>query len=87
MIEKNRAINFQKEEIAKSNENLNMVLDQVRKLNQLLPTCSTCKKIRNDSGYWQQIETYVSDHSAAEFTHSICPDCAKKLYPEQIYGN
>ncbi len=82
-----RDINFKKEELAKSNENLNLALDQVRQLNQLLPICSNCKKIRNDSGYWQQIETYVTDHSNAEFTHSLCPECAKKLYPDYITGD
>jgi len=82
-----RDINFKKEELAKSNENLNLALDQVRKLNQLLPICSNCKKIRNDSGYWQQIETYVTDNSNAEFTHSLCPECARKLYPSYIGGD
>jgi hypothetical protein len=82
-----RTLNFKKEELAKSNENLNLALDQVKQLNQLLPICSNCKKIRNDSGYWEQIETYVTDHSNAEFTHSLCPDCAKKLYPGYITDN
>jgi hypothetical protein len=82
-----RTINFKNEELAKSNENLNIALDQVRQLNQLLPICSNCKKIRNDSGYWEQIETYVTDHLSAEFTHSLCPDCAKKLYPGYITDN
>ena len=43
---------------------------------------ASCKKIRDDKGYWNQIETYIRDHSEAEFSHGICPDCAKKLYPE-----
>jgi len=57
-------------------------LSRVRTLSGMLPICASCKKIRNDKGYWEQIETYLRDHSEAEFTHGICPDCAKKLYPE-----
>jgi len=57
-------------------------LSKVRTLSGMLPICASCKKIRNDKGYWEQIETYVRDHSEADFTHGICPDCAKKLYPE-----
>lgn len=61
---------------------LNGALEQVKELRGLLPICSACKKIRNDSGYWENIETYISQHSHAEFTHGICPDCSKRLYPE-----
>lgn len=57
-------------------------LAKVRRLSGFIPICSSCKKIRDDEGYWKQVETYVSEHSEAEFSHSICPDCAKKLYPE-----
>ncbi len=60
---------------------LQQALAEVKTLSGLLPICASCKKIRDDQGYWQQIEAYISDHSHAEFTHSICPDCAKKLYP------
>ena len=45
----------------------------------LLPICATCKKIRDDAGYWNQLESYVTAHSAAKFTHGICPDCAEKV--------
>jgi len=48
----------------------------------MFPICSSCKKIRDDKGYWNQIESYVRDHSEAEFSHSLCPDCVKKLYPD-----
>jgi hypothetical protein len=51
-------------------------------LRGLLPICSSCKKIRNDQGYWEQIEVYIRDHSEADFSHGICPECAQKLYPE-----
>lgn len=59
-------------------------LSQVKTLRGLLPICSSCKKIRDDQGYWSQIETYIGKHSDAEFSHSICPDCAKKLYSIDI---
>lgn len=61
---------------------LQRALAEVRKLSGFIPICASCKKIRNDKGFWQQVEEYVSDNSDAQFTHSICPDCAHKLYPE-----
>jgi PAS domain S-box-containing protein len=57
-------------------------LEQVKTLSGLLPICSSCKKIRNDEGYWTQLETYISQHSNAQFSHGLCPDCLRKLYPE-----
>ena len=60
---------------------LQEALRNVRTLNGLLPICASCKKIRDDKGYWNQIECYIREHSNAEFSHGICPDCAKKLYP------
>ena len=57
-------------------------LSNVKTLSGLLPICASCKKIRDDKGYWKQIESYVRDHSEAEFSHGICPDCAKKLYAD-----
>ncbi len=57
-------------------------LNNIKKLSGLLPICASCKKIRDDKGYWNQIEIYIKDHSDADFSHSICPDCAKKLYPD-----
>ena len=61
---------------------LKQSLSRVKELSGLLPICASCKKIRDDKGYWQQIEAYISRHSNAEFSHSICPDCMKKLYPD-----
>jgi HAMP domain-containing protein len=55
---------------------------KIKTLTGLLPICAACKKIRNDKGAWEQIETYIRDHSEANFSHSICPDCMKKLYPD-----
>jgi sigma-B regulation protein RsbU (phosphoserine phosphatase) len=63
-------------------EKLQKALEKVKLLSGYLPICSSCKKIRDDKGYWQQIESYIRDHSDAEFSHGICPDCARKLYPE-----
>ena len=60
-------------------------LAQVKTLTGLLPICANCKKIRDDNGYWSSVEKYVSDHSEAEFTHGICPECLEKLYPS-YYG-
>lgn len=56
-------------------------LDQVRTLRRLLPICANCKKIRDDKGYWNQIETYLEQHAYAKFTHGICPECVENLYP------
>jgi PAS domain S-box-containing protein len=56
-------------------------LADVKLLSGLVPICANCKKIRDDQGYWTQIESYIQDRSDAKFSHSICPDCAKKLYP------
>lgn len=61
---------------------LQKALAEVRALSGLLPICSNCKKIRDDQGYWQQLEEYIQGHSEAQFTHGICPECAKKLYPD-----
>lgn len=63
-------------------EDLKIALSEVKKLSGLLPICSTCKKIRDDKGYWNQIEAYIQEHSDAKFTHSICKECADKYYPE-----
>lgn len=63
-------------------QELTEALSQVKALTGLLPICAACKKIRDDQGYWQQVETYIAQRSQAEFSHGICPDCMKRLYPE-----
>jgi hypothetical protein len=65
-----------------TSEKLSRAISEVRRLSGLLPICAHCKNIRNDEGYWEKVEDYLSDHSDAEFSHSLCPDCMKKLYPE-----
>ena len=57
-------------------------LHTVKTLSGLLPICASCKKIRDDNGYWNQIESYIQTHSEAKFSHGMCPDCAKQFYPE-----
>ncbi|MCF8114750.1 MAG: PAS domain-containing protein [Desulfotignum sp.] len=61
---------------------LKRALAEVKTLKGFLPICSHCKKIRDDKGYWNQIESYIHKHSGAEFSHGICPECAKKHYPD-----
>ncbi|HXE74269.1 MAG TPA: PAS domain S-box protein [Candidatus Xenobia bacterium] len=63
---------------------LQEALANVKTLRGLLPICASCKNVRDDQGYWNRIETYLSAHSEAEFSHGICPDCARRLYPEQF---
>lgn len=58
------------------------LFQKMKYLEGILPVCASCKKIRDDKGSWQQIEEYVRDRSDANFSHGICPECAKKLYPE-----
>ena len=63
-------------------EKVQAALAKVKLLSGLLPICSGCKKIRDTQGYWQQVESYIREHSEAEFSHGLCPDCARRLYPE-----
>jgi len=61
---------------------LNQLISEVKKLRGILPLCSFCKKIRDDKGYWEQVDMYIQKHSEADVSHSICPDCLKNNYPE-----
>ena len=63
-------------------EELQNALEKVNLLSGFLPICASCKKIRDDKGYWNQIESYIRDHSEVEFSHGICPECAQELYPQ-----
>jgi hypothetical protein len=65
---------------------LKAVRQEVKVLRGFLPICAACKKIRDDAGYWTQIESYIRKHSEAEFSHGICPDCARELYPDLVKG-
>jgi PAS domain S-box-containing protein len=62
---------------------LQKALLRVKTLSGLIPICSSCKKIRDDEGYWHKLEEYLNDHSEAEFSHGLCPDCLARLYPEE----
>ena len=61
---------------------LQEALSKVKQLSGLLPICASCKQIRDDKGYWTQVEVYMSEHTEIDFTHTVCPECTKKLYPE-----
>lgn len=74
-------------ELEKKNIELEEALSKVKTLSGFMPICASCKKIRDDQGYWNQIEGYIRDHSEIEFSHSICPKCAKKLYPDLKLNN
>ena len=77
-IERKRADQEREKLIA----DLQEALTRIKTLSGLLPICASCKKIRDDKGYWNQIETYIGQHSDANFSHSICPSCVKALYPQ-----
>jgi len=68
----------------RTSEELARAISEVKRLSGLLPMCAHCNKIRDDSGYWRRVEDYLSEHSEAEFTHGLCPDCMKELYPELV---
>lgn len=83
---------WQRQQLADKERELMIVkleksLEEVNILSGLIPICSNCKKIRDDNGYWNQIESYISSHSAAQFSHGICPDCARLLYSDLMEEN
>ncbi len=74
--------------LSEANDDLAKALQEVKQLGGLLPICANCKKIRDSEDYWHQVEAYISEHSDAEFSHSICPECARELYPDMdIYDD
>lgn len=77
-LELKRARDIHKELIRRLTESL----EQVKKLTGLIPICASCKKIRDDEGYWLQVEEYLEAHSEAQFTHGMCPSCMKEMYPD-----
>ncbi len=92
--ERNRALDelqnsreYLETRIAERTHDLTEALSQVKQLSGFLPICASCKKIRDDQGYWRQVEEYIREHSEAEFSHSICPECAKRLYPDFYKDN
>jgi len=79
-IERKRAATEREQLIGELRE----ALASVKTLSGLVPICASCKKIRDDKGFWSQVETFVAKHSMARFSHGICPDCAKTLYPDVV---
>lgn len=77
LMEEKLRVEEERERLIQELEN---ALAQVKTLSGLLPICASCKKIRDDRGYWNQIENYITSHSDARFSHGICPECARKLY-------
>ncbi len=77
-----RVTRQQQDELLQKHAKLEAALAEVRKLSGLLPVCSACKKVRDDKGYWQQFEVYLREHSDAEISHGICPECARRHYPD-----
>ncbi len=71
--------------LEKEKQNLEKAMGEIKTLSGLIPICCSCKSIRNDEGYWEQVETYVKERSSAEFSHGICPECYKKIYPDFTY--
>jgi PAS domain S-box-containing protein len=67
-------------------EELKGAMAKIRTLSGMLPICSSCKKIRDDKGYWTRLEAYIYEHTDAQLSHGLCPDCAKKLYPYYADG-
>lgn len=68
--------------LVQKNRALQNALNEVKQLRGILPICASCKRIRDDEGFWHQVEAYIGNHSGAEFSHGICPECMKKLYPK-----
>ena len=69
-------------ELEKSNNELKDALANIRQLTGMLPICASCKKIKDDKGYWQGVESYITEHSEAVFSHGVCPECEKKMYED-----
>jgi two-component system cell cycle response regulator len=74
VLQKNTELQRLNRELKEANENIKV-------LRGLIPICSRCKKVRNDDGFWEQVEDYIAQHTEADFSHSLCPDCFKDLYP------
>jgi hypothetical protein len=71
-------------ELSRMNDELRDALAHVKTLQGMLPICASCKKVRDDDGYWKQIESYISEHSDAKFSHGLCPECIIKLYGKDL---
>ncbi len=74
----------ERDNLAIETKRLREAMERIKILDGMLPICAHCKKIRDDKGYWQQVESYIHEHSGAEFSHSICPECSRKYYGEEV---
>jgi CheY-like chemotaxis protein len=75
------SLSLLRRQLERKNAELQKALDEIKILQGIIPICANCKNIRDDKGYWDKVEIYISKHSEATFSHSICPNCAKALYP------
>lgn len=80
--ERTRELEENNSKLESTNVELQKSLEKVKLLSGLLPICASCKKVRDDKGYWQAVEEYVTEHSEAVFSHGFCPECLKELYPD-----
>ena len=81
-VEVGRRMLVTQDALAAKVSELSEALSQIRTLRGILPICMNCKRIRNDQGYWSQVEVYIRAHTEADFTHGLCPACAENLYPD-----
>jgi hypothetical protein len=81
-IQEHLELLFMNSALGEENKKLKDYIAEIRTLRAILPICSNCRKIRDDEGYWQEVESYISSHSDTVFSHGICPECVRKLYPE-----
>lgn len=81
-VEVGRRMVEMRSELAAKMEQLRQAADQIKTLKGIVPICASCKNIRDDRGFWNRVESYVRDHTEAEFSHAVCPDCMKRLYPQ-----
>lgn len=82
LIQTQLALTYMNDSLKSENLHLIDYISEIKTLRGLIPMCAQCKSIRDDKGYWKQLELYLEEHSEAEFSHGLCPDCLKELYPE-----
>lgn len=71
-------------ELRRRNDSLERAMQEIKALRGFIPICAACKKIRNDQGYWEQMEEYIQQHSEVKFSHGLCQDCRQRLYPRRV---
>ncbi|MFC1477159.1 GAF domain-containing protein [candidate division KSB1 bacterium] len=81
IVQNNLELLSMNRDLGDENKRLTDYISEIKQLREFIPICASCKKIRDDEGYWHQVETYIAHHTGSQFTHGICPDCTEKLYP------